>query len=134
MIGAKLHRHYLTVLLAYIVIAIIWACTPTNCKIRRPWSAVNFELLLCKLQITVISFVIGCEHRLVLPMCILKIGIDIELISLVSWSMPDTSIKCRYPVSSAWYRYENFKVPMEVVPRTYHRVMGTDKFWYRLNH
>lgn len=84
---------YLTVLLSYIVIAIIWTCTPTNGKIRRSWSAVNFELLLCKLQITVISFVIGCEHRLVLPMCILKIGIDIELISLVSWSMPGTSMR-----------------------------------------
>lgn len=100
---------YLTVLLSYIVIAIIWTCTPTNGKIHRSWSAVNFEMLLCKLQITVISFVIGCEHRLVLPMCILKIGIDIELISLVSWSMPGTSIKCRYPVASAWYQYENLK-------------------------
>lgn len=40
---------YLTVPLSYIVIAIIWACTPTNGKIRRSWLAVNFELLLCKL-------------------------------------------------------------------------------------
>lgn len=119
---------YLTVLLSCIVIAIIWACTPTNGKIRRSWLAVNLELLLCKLQITVISFVIGCKHRLVLPRCVLKIAIDIELIYLVLWSMRGTSIKCRYPVASAWYRYENLKVPMEVVPRTDHRVMGTDKF------
>lgn len=38
------------------------------------------------------------------------------------------------PGSECMVRYENLKVPMEVVPRTVHRVMGTDKFWYRLNH
>lgn len=93
---------YLTVLLSYIVIAIIWA--PANGKIRRSWSAVNFELLLCNLQITVISFVIGCEHRLVLPMCILKIWIDranlpcIVIDALYQYQMLVPGSECMVPV------------------------------------